>query len=299
MSLCTVCGAPRDPIELQCKYCKTAFTSDGSVVGGSYIEALRNILAKIDQEASSKGSTRNAADFFFSVMKGSPVRSPALQAKLSAISTFAMPADTENLLQFFMFCHGNASIDIGWGDHAGEIEKEAWTGKARMAFGQLNLLSGANSEVGKRIQGYENLYGLTANKKLPPKVLVGLVVAISFILLGTIIFRSFDNINKTETLRIQNSISKTQQLFLEKKYDAALMESSNITWRNDNSHSDEKNRKLYDRQREELIAHISNARQEQIRSLPQTDSAQPTQAQSTLPGEIKEILGEVAEGLGK
>ena len=125
----------------------------------------------------------------------------------------------------------SGSIDIGWGDQAGEIEKEAWTGKAKMAFGQLNLLSGANSEVGKRIQGYENLYGLTANKKLPPKVLVGLVVAISFILLGTIIFRSFDNINKTETLRIQNSISKTQQLFLEKKYDAALMESSNITWR--------------------------------------------------------------------
>jgi hypothetical protein len=65
-------------------------------------------------------------------------------ARVSAISTFAMPFDLEGILQFLAFCHGNAQMLT---NAEGEEIQGAWYGKAKMAFAQLKIKSIANPSL--------------------------------------------------------------------------------------------------------------------------------------------------------
>lgn len=256
MNTCKICGAPRDPIELKCKYCGTAFTSE-AVTGQSYIDALRTILSKIDEDENKKSAAQQAAEGVVAAFKSQ--KSPALQSKLNAISTFSMPADIDSLLQFFMFCHGNASVHIAWDDKSGSAEKEAWTGKAKMAFGQLKLLGSSNQTLMDRLKEYESFYGTNAKRKIPKHYIV-IAALVVLLIVGFTLLISNEGANKAaETQRIEASVAKAQNLLLEKQYDAALIEASNIVWR-DHPQSNKAKVKQYDEQRELIVNSINQAK---------------------------------------
>jgi hypothetical protein len=273
MNNCKICGAPRDPIDLNCKYCGTAFENK-NITGETYIDALRTILEKIDEKESNKSAFHQAAEGVVSAFKKQ--RSPAMQAKLNAIATFAMPTDIESLLQFFMFCHGNASVHVSWDDEAGSLEKEAWTGKAKMAFGQLKFLGASNTSISGRMQEYESIYGANARRKIQSKHLVTAGVIVGFIIISMLVSRmaASEKLDKAaETQRIENSITKTQQLLINKQYEAALIEASNISWR-DHPNSNKAAVKQYDSQRELIINSINQAKSQKPQSAVQTESQQ-------------------------
>lgn len=173
-----------------------------------------------------------------------------------------MPTDTQNLLKFFMFCHGNASVHVDWDDEPGGLEKEAWVGKAKMAFGHLRLLSNSSSEISKRIQEYEPIYGTSAKKKIPKSIIQGVllfvVAVVVFGFLGLSSSRESDG-EKAETARLAAVMTKTQQLVAERNFDAALMEATNLAWRFQPNHYS-KDVTVYDNQRKELIDQINEAR---------------------------------------
>lgn len=199
-----------------------------------------------------------------------------MQAKLNAITTFAMPTDIESLLQFFMFCHGNASVHVSWDDEVGSLEKEAWTGKAKMAFGQLKFLGASNTNIIGRIQEYESIYGTNAKRKIQSKHLVLAGVLVGLIIISLLISRmaASEKLDRAaETQRIESSITKTQQLLINKQYDAALIEASNINWR-DHPNSNKAAVKQYDSQRELIINSINQAKSQKSQPTAQPEAHQ-------------------------
>ena len=153
MDTCKICGAARDPLNTNCKFCGTAYQID-KILGDTYIKALSTILAQIDDHERSAKSTSSelVSAFTGKQFAGS-------DAKVSAISTFAMPSDVETLLQFFAFCHGNAQMAVSMHDTGGQRVKGAWQGKAHMAFAQLKMKAMANPSLTPHIAEYERLYG--------------------------------------------------------------------------------------------------------------------------------------------
>ena len=108
MSTCQICGAARDPLLSNCSYCGTAYQLT-NITGETYITALKNVLERIDELALT--APKSSKTFLETITdNGSP--SAVVQAKVSAISTFAMPADVESLMQFLAFCHGLSLIHI-------------------------------------------------------------------------------------------------------------------------------------------------------------------------------------------
>ena len=257
MSNCNVCGAPIEPLEIKCKFCGTAIKSE-SVNGASYISELKLLLQKIDDRERAKSGLQKTSDTVISIFQSSG-RSPALISKLDAISTFAMPSDAETLMQFFMFCHGNASVKVDFGDESGKALKEAWTGKSKMAFGQLKILSSSNTKIATVVSEFEKIYGANAKKfslnKFHYLIIGGLICF-------TLIFFMSNSENKeksSEQERIQLSINKAQQLFSDKKFEEAAIEASNITWRL-KPNSNKKLVQTYDQQRTEILNQIKNAK---------------------------------------
>jgi len=171
---CKICGAARDPLAAQCKFCGTAYKLE-KLTGEVYISALQNLLAKIDE--------RSSAESDFSKFMSSPVQKA--QPKITAISTFAMPSDIENLMQFFAFCHGNAQMTVGLVDHSGERLTGAWQGKAKMAFTQIKMKAITNPNLTPYIAEYEPLYGVNAKKPLSNMaklIIIGLCISVLMLL---------------------------------------------------------------------------------------------------------------------
>jgi hypothetical protein len=175
MDTCKICGAPRDPLNANCKFCGTAYQLS-NVTGETYIAALRTILTRIDEAERSGTGGQQIVSLL--------TRAGGANAKVTAISTFALPSDVENLLQFLAFCHGNAQVIIEFGDRGGERVQGAWHGKAKMAFGQLKMKAIGNPALAPYITEYERLYGVNARAPIPRRFMaLGLVVLIMLLVL--------------------------------------------------------------------------------------------------------------------
>lgn len=142
MDTCKICGAPRDPVTTNCKFCGTAYTLE-KVTGETYISALRQVLTRIDDEEGKKSWSQKDAN-------------EVATRKTTAISTFAMPSDLDSLLSFFSFCHGNAEVQ-GAG-YAEEVQA-AWRGKAKAAYTELMIRGSSEPAVSKIISMFASRYG--------------------------------------------------------------------------------------------------------------------------------------------
>ena len=226
---CKICGAPRDPLNISCKFCATAYALE-RVTGESYISALQTILRTIEQEAASQRATQTLKDEFTGKGHATGPMGVA-QRQVSAISTFAMPADVENLLQFLAFCHGNAQMTVGFNDIAGDRLKGAWYGKAKMAFTQLKMKAVANPTLAPYIAEYEPVYGVGAKKPLSgqTKLIMGLVAFFIGILVFAGIMASGESKQESaEKNRLAGVIQNVQSQIAAGQYDAAEASCANI-----------------------------------------------------------------------
>ena len=251
MDTCKICGAPRDPLNTNCKFCGTAYQIVG-LTGETYINALITMLAHIDEGERTKSAGADITAVFTGKMYA------GADAKVSAISTFAMPSDVESLLQFLAFCHGNAQMTVSFGDHSGdhsgERVKGAWNGKARMAFTQLKMKAIANSALVPYITEYEPLYGVGARKSMMgnTKLIIGLVAGFIVLMIFVGIMASGESKdNAKEKSRLDAIVQRVHSQIAAGQYDAAEVSCAEIHWTWDVNRNKEE-AKAYDRQREDL-----------------------------------------------
>jgi hypothetical protein len=253
---CKICGAPRDPLNTNCKFCGTAYQIN-DLTGETYVNALRTILTRIDE---GERSTKSMSAEITSALAGKMYA--GADAKVSAISTFAMPSDVESLLQFLAFCHGNAQMIVAFNDFAGDRVKGAWHGKAKMAFTQLKMKAIGNPALAPYIAEYEALYGAMARKPLSgqAKFIIGLgavfVVLMTFI---GIMASGESKDNAREKGRLDAIVQKVQAQIAAGDYDGAEASCADVSWTWDNVRN-EAQVKAYDEKRQELKAVIAEAR---------------------------------------
>jgi hypothetical protein len=159
MDTCKICGAPRDPLAASCKFCSTAYKLE-KVSGETYIQALQTILNTIGFESTT--AQKNVSTSGELLGSRISIQQTFDQRMVGAISTFAMPADAESLLQFFSFCHGNAQMAASFGNHSALALQNAWFGKSKMAYSQLKMKAVSQPEIAAFISEYEPLYGVSA-----------------------------------------------------------------------------------------------------------------------------------------
>jgi hypothetical protein len=259
MDTCKICGAARDPLNTNCKFCGTAYQLE-KLTGETYINALRTVLAHIDE---GEGKSKSASSELVSAFTGKQFA--GADAKVSAISTFAMPSDVENLLQFLAFCHGNAQMALIFGDRGGERVRGAWLGKAKMAFTQLKMKSIGNPSLVSYIAEYEPLYGVKAKKPISSniKVLIGLVGGLIVLMTFIGIMASGESKGEdAERQRLTLALTTVQRLIVAEQYSAAEATCAEIHWTYEPNYSSSKELvKQYDQTRDALVAQIQAARQ--------------------------------------
>lgn len=253
MDVCRICGAPRDPLNTNCKFCETAYQLS-NLTGEAYINALRTILTRIDEGVVRQGG-RVGTGFFSEPIDPGP-------AKVSAISTFLMPSDIESLLQFLAFCHGNAQMSTDTA--AEETVVGAWRGKAKMAFAQLKMKSVVNPTLAAFVAEYEPLYGVRARAPMAgyyKKILYALAFLVLLTIFAGVMASGESKEKAAEQARLDAVIQQVQSQISSGQYVAAEAATANIhwTWQLNYLESQEL-AKVYDRRREEILAAIAEAR---------------------------------------
>src|SRR6056297_937984 len=126
---CPNCGSPIPKTSIKCSFCKYEI-SKNDITGKDFIKQLQQKLEQIDKDAYEMNSKRKG---FFS-----PEYTPIEVArnKANIITTFTMPNDKENLIEFFLFCDSNANAHSNTSMYSidGILNKKyyrAWFGKAK------------------------------------------------------------------------------------------------------------------------------------------------------------------------
>ncbi len=157
MDTCKICGASRDPASTTCKYCETAYVLD-KITGEVYINALRTILTHIDNESRK---TKEKGGFW-----SDEADSIAAGPKATAIATFAMPSDLDNIITFFSFCHGNVYEGNEVRSDGEDTVSAAWAGKAKAAYTELLLRGGeSDPKAAKLLALFADRYGPNVKMK--------------------------------------------------------------------------------------------------------------------------------------
>jgi hypothetical protein len=177
MNNCKSCGAPLSHVDIKCNFCGTVILAE-ETAGELQIQELQKTLHKIEEDEAAKPVGKKVFEFFSENGKN-----PAVRKKIDAIMNSPMPSDPRRLLNFFIFCHGQASISVDLFDSNAKSIKAAWSAKAKIAHGQLKLMAFSDTEVLARIKEYEKIYRVTREIGLPVKVLLMLLLATSLVYL--------------------------------------------------------------------------------------------------------------------
>ncbi len=264
MDACKICGASRDPLNTNCKFCGTAYQIS-TLTGDTYINALRSILNNIDEEELN---SKSAASQIISQLTGK--KFARLDAKISAISTFAMPTDIENMIQFFSFCHGNAQMAVAVDDDVGERLKGAWFGKAKMAFLQLQIKSHGNHSLAQFIKEYDLLYGSKAKKPFSFKTLkaylkVTFIVAIISFFPAALVIEPliYESREKSEKSRLTQEIETVKKFIELGQLDAAEIACEKVQWNRTIPGRSDALEKQYENIRDLLLTQIMERKKRQ------------------------------------
>jgi hypothetical protein len=157
---CPNCGSSIPSSSIKCKFCGFEI-SKKTVTGKNFLDALNKQL----EEINKRQAEAELADKWG--LKG-PLAAgvSAAQQKASIISTFSMPNDKENLLEFFYFCDSNYdSHSNTWGfgtininAQANKILGPAWAGKAKLAYNKLKRFENEDEEIKELLENYKKKY---------------------------------------------------------------------------------------------------------------------------------------------
>lgn len=154
---CPNCGSPILKTAIKCSFCKYEI-SKSEISGKNFIKQLQQKLEQIDKDAYEMNSRRKGLF--------SPEYAPIQVAmnKASIITTFTMPNDKENLIEFFLFCDSNADAHSNTSKFTfdGILNKHyfpAWYGKAKMGYEKLIFFINDDEDVKQIINKYKDKYG--------------------------------------------------------------------------------------------------------------------------------------------
>ncbi len=153
---CPNCGSSIPSSSIKCGFCGFEI-SKTTVTGQNSIQILSDKLTQIDISEAEIQKQSNAWTRPYDP-------SAAAQKKASVISTFSMPNDKENIVEFFLFCDNNAdaysntSPFMNTAVLVNKILGPAWAGKARLGYNKLKRFENEDEEIRELIEKYKKKY---------------------------------------------------------------------------------------------------------------------------------------------
>lgn len=249
---CPSCGSPVESFQIKCIDCGHEFT--GSKVLSSK-QKLHNELNVAEREIRS--SKLSGLDKF----GGPQVYDQKVNArKASIISSFPLPNNKEDILEFFNWAI-HESMNTGAAHDDGTLRK-AWRAKAKELRSKINLELSNDPHAQLLIKEFDR----SAKKIIistQGKVLIGLI---TFIILGIIGFsvmaRNADDLIQKEKERLELIVDKIYEDLNEENYDAALIKASTLKWENIDSYggTEKEMIPIWDDKRNEIIKAIEKAK---------------------------------------
>lgn len=159
---CPNCGASIPKSSIKCGFCSFEI-SKTSLTGSEFIEKLQNQLEELNKLQAIEETNDK-----YGLKGGAPSVSYAIK-KATAISTFNLPNDKENLLELFYFCDNNADATAKTSgfpiDVSMAVNKQlhpAWSGKAKMAYNKLKRFANDDDEIKALVEEYKIKYHVDA-----------------------------------------------------------------------------------------------------------------------------------------
>ena len=153
---CPNCGSSIPSSSIKCGFCGFAITRK-QITGGEFIKKLNEEINQINKWQTEAEKTHNTWK-----ASSTPLMD-ATYKKASVISTFTMPNDKENLLEFFYFCdtnydaHSNTSrTNPSW--LINNVLGPAWSSKAKLAYNKLKRFENEDDEIKELIENYKKKY---------------------------------------------------------------------------------------------------------------------------------------------
>ena len=156
---CPNCGSSIPSSSIKCGFCGFEI-SKSKVTGEDHLIKLQTALSKLDDDWSKEKHSRGA----WGGTVGDPIGLLLAQKKASVISTFTMPNDKDNLLEFFLFCDNNAAAYSNlskfnnWSLPFNQILYPAWAGKAKLGYNKLMRFATEDDEIRELIEKYKKKY---------------------------------------------------------------------------------------------------------------------------------------------
>jgi uncharacterized tellurite resistance protein B-like protein len=249
---CPSCGAVVKSFQIKCLDCGHEFR-ESKVLSSK--QKLHNELNVAEREIRS--SKLSGLD----KLGGPQVYDLKVNArKASIISSFPLPNNKEDILEFFNWAI-HESMNTGAAHDDGTLRK-AWRAKAKELRSKINLELSNDSHAQLLIKEFDR----SAKKIIIPrqiKILIGFIIF--FILMGVffnVMSRSADDSIQKEKERLEAIVSKIYEDVNEENYDAALIKASTLKWENIESYykSEIEMIPIWDDKRNEIIKAIEKSK---------------------------------------
>lgn len=158
---CPNCGYSIPNSSIKCNFCGFEI-SKSKTTGEDYIAKLQSTLSKLDDEWDRSENTIS-----YKGIKGDPYGTILAEKKASTISTFTMPNDKEQLIEFFYFCDTNSDsvpkvYGITYDDRMKAIKNNtirgAWIAKAKLGYLKLKRYEDNDNEIKTIIEKFKKKY---------------------------------------------------------------------------------------------------------------------------------------------
>jgi len=163
LTSCPNCGAQLKKSTIKCQFCDFELTRK-KATGERFIEDLQNKL--IEAETSGNKSLLNKVGFT-AIMGDTDLA----KRQATVISTFTMPNDKENLIEFLQFCNSNvdtfkpAALRKQQTYSTDKVLHPAWKSKAKLAYDKLKRFAKDDSDVSDLLSNYSEQYEGGKKKK--------------------------------------------------------------------------------------------------------------------------------------
>ncbi len=168
---CPTCGAATSDAHDACEYCGADSSAASNLTPDQHTKAFAKY---IEQTVARARAGAKDPEYFNIIDKE--------RATATAIKSFPAPTKPDSLAAFFVYCHGNVTVE-GY-EFGGELE--AWRSKAKGAYEALRLASLSNPQLASFLEDFKSSYSAGAIKALEAsakkeknvKLLLGLVLCL-------------------------------------------------------------------------------------------------------------------------
>lgn len=249
---CPSCGSPVKAFKISCEFCGHEFRESKALTSKQKLHEELVNAEKEERSRSLSWSEKLDAENVYQRNVDS--------RKASIVSSFPLPNNKEDILEFFNWSI-QESIKTGGVQDQGTLRK-AWKSKALELKTKIALELKDDSHAQILIKEFDK----TKGKIFVPKqlqVFIGLLLFAGLLIGGILLGGTFhDEEVAKEKERLESILSSIYQDIDSKNYEAALIKSSSLKWEYEDSWSKKDTDKLstaWDEKRIELIKSIKEA----------------------------------------